>query len=82
MKINEDFTKRHDDYKDHKYLMELLYGCFKMDPSKRLSAREILQLPFFHEILQISEDDTQDEFMQQNQTQTQEEEEEDEVILS
>ena len=46
MKINEDFTKRHDDYKDHKYLMELLYGCFKMDPSKRLSAREILQLPF------------------------------------
>ena len=82
MKINEDFTKRHDDYKDHKYLMELLYGCFKMDPSKRLSAREILQLPFFHEILQISEDDTQDEFMQQNQTQTQEEEEDDEVILS
>ena len=43
---------------------------------------EILQLPFFHEILQISEDDTQDEFMQQNQTQTQEEEEDDEVILS
>ncbi|CAX43760.1 cell division control protein, putative [Candida dubliniensis CD36] len=77
MKINEEFTKRHDDYKDHKYLMELLYGCFKMDPSKRLSAREILQLPFFHEILQISEDDTQDELIH-HQFQNNE----DEVILS
>lgn len=44
-------------YKDHKDLYELLLGCFHMDPSKRLSAKEILSLPYFDELLETSDDD-------------------------
>lgn len=53
----EGFKKNIEDYKDHKYLIELLYGCFRMDPTKRLSAREILQLPFFQELATSQDDD-------------------------
>ncbi|KAK6458055.1 kinase-like domain-containing protein [Scheffersomyces xylosifermentans] len=53
----EKFKKDIEDYKDHKYLIELFYSCFKMDPSKRLSAKEILQLPFFQELATSQDDD-------------------------
>lgn len=55
-KINDEFRKKHDNYKDHKYLIDLLHHCFRMNPQKRLSAGELLELPFFHEILQIDEE--------------------------
>ncbi|KAL6452117.1 CDC7 Cell division control protein 7 [Candida maltosa Xu316] len=58
VKWDEDYYRRHDIYKDHKNLLELLHGCFKMDPSKRLSAKQVLGLPFFNELLQIDEDET------------------------
>ncbi|RLV90368.1 Cell division control protein 7 [Spathaspora sp. JA1] len=53
----ERVRRSNEDYKDHKYLMELLYGCFKMDPTKRLDSKQILKLPFFQELSQIKEDD-------------------------
>ncbi|CAH6720709.1 cell division control protein 7 [[Candida] jaroonii] len=46
-----------DNYNDHKNLFDLLYGCFSMDPSKRLSAKEILKMPFFDELNQDFDDD-------------------------
>lgn len=51
------FKQKHENYKDHKYFMELLYSCFRMDPSKRLDAKQILKLPFFHELSQSQDDD-------------------------
>ncbi|KAI5952985.1 CDC7 [Candida theae] len=53
----DEFRKEMEDYKDHKYLMELLYSCFKLDPTKRLTAKEILELPFFHELSPLDKDD-------------------------
>lgn len=53
----DEFKKEMEDYKDHKYLMELLYSCFKLDPTKRLTAKEILQLPFFHELSPLDKDE-------------------------
>ncbi|KAK6465070.1 kinase-like domain-containing protein [Scheffersomyces coipomensis] len=52
----DSFKKNIEDYRDHKQMMELLSGCFKMDPTKRLSAKSALKLPFFQE-LTISQDD-------------------------
>lgn len=49
--------KLYEIYKDHKDLYELLLGCFHMDPSKRLSAKEILRLPYFDELLEANDDD-------------------------
>lgn len=43
-------------YYDHIHMMQLLSGCFKMDPSKRLSAKDVLKLPFFDD-LRSNEDD-------------------------
>ncbi|KAG5417661.1 CDC7 [Candida metapsilosis] len=53
----DGFRKEMEDYKDHKYLMELLYSCFRLDPSKRLTAKEVLQLPFFHELSPLDKDE-------------------------
>lgn len=39
-----------DDYTDLKHMFQLLYGCFSMDPSKRMSAGQLLNLPFFNEL--------------------------------
>lgn len=53
----ESFMKRMENYNDHKHLLQLLYGCFHMDPSKRLSSKGILKLPFFNELINSSQDD-------------------------
>lgn len=37
-------------YDDLKKLLQLLNGCLNIDPRKRLSAEEILKLPFFSEL--------------------------------
>ncbi|EGW33297.1 uncharacterized protein SPAPADRAFT_71159 [Spathaspora passalidarum NRRL Y-27907] len=52
----ERVRRSNEDYKDHKHLMELLYGCFKMDPTKRLDSKQILKLPFFAELSQTEDD--------------------------
>lgn len=39
-----------DGYNDLKHLLQILYGCFSMDPSKRLSASQLLKSPFFNEL--------------------------------
>ncbi|QRG39380.1 hypothetical protein FDK38_003822 [Candidozyma auris] len=52
----EDYRKKLEGYTDLKHLLQLLYGCFSMDPSKRLSASQLLKLPFFSE-LKAHEDD-------------------------
>lgn len=46
----ESFEEKLESYRDHKHLMELLYSCFIMDPSKRLCAKQMLKLPFFDEL--------------------------------
>ncbi|CCE83902.1 Piso0_004499 [Millerozyma farinosa CBS 7064] len=51
------FDELMDNYLDHKHLFQLLYGCFHMDPKKRLSANEILKLPFFSELVHNSDDE-------------------------
>lgn len=38
------------EYHDVKHLLNLLYGCFSMDANKRLSASQLLKLPFFSEL--------------------------------
>lgn len=48
-----DYNKFKEDlegYNDLKHLLQLLYGCFSMDPSKRLSASLLLKSPFFSEL--------------------------------
>lgn len=49
--------KRMENYNDHKHLLQLLYGCFHMDPSKRLSSKGILKLPFFNELINSQDDE-------------------------
>ncbi|CAI5756408.1 unnamed protein product [Candida verbasci] len=44
-------------YKDHINLINLLKSCFKMDPSKRLNAKQILKLPFFSELIELDEEE-------------------------
>lgn len=39
-----------DGYNDLKHFLQILYGCFSMDPSKRLSASQLLKSPFFSEL--------------------------------
>lgn len=39
-----------DGYNDLKHFLQILYGCFSMDPSKRLSASQLLRSPFFSEL--------------------------------
>ncbi|WLF76894.1 Cell division control protein 7 [Lodderomyces elongisporus] len=58
------FKQRTESFKDHKQLMEMLYSCFKMDPTKRSTAKEILKLPFFHELSHIISDDEDDVILQ------------------
>lgn len=54
---DESFARRMENYNDHKHLFQLLYGCFHMDPSRRLSSKEILQLPFFTELINKEDDE-------------------------
>ncbi|KAG7665949.1 CDC7 [[Candida] subhashii] len=51
------FKEMVENYKDHRNFMELLYACFRMDPLKRLDAKQILKLPFFHELSQGYDED-------------------------
>lgn len=53
----ESLMKRMENYNDHKHLLQLLYGCFHMDPSKRLSSKGILKLPFFNELINSQDDE-------------------------
>lgn len=52
----EEYKKKLEGYNDLKQLLQLLYGCFNMDPQKRLSASQLLKLPFFSE-LKVHNDD-------------------------
>lgn len=52
-----EYKKKLEGYTDLKHLLQLLYGCFSMDPSKRLSAESLLALPFFNELKAHKEDD-------------------------
>lgn len=54
---HEDFERDLENYQDHKYLLQLLHGCFSMDPSKRLSAKDALKQPFFHELAKVDDDE-------------------------
>lgn len=51
------YSQAKEDYDDHRNLFELLMGCVEMDPQKRLSAKEILRLPFFDDLHQDFDDD-------------------------
>ena len=53
----EEFEKDLENYQDHKHLLQLLHGCFHMDPSKRFSAKEALKQPFFHELSKDDDDE-------------------------
>lgn len=44
-------------YTDLKQLLHLLYGCFHMDPRKRLLAKQLLRLPFFAELIPQQDDE-------------------------
>lgn len=52
----DEFKKNLEEYNDVKNLFKLLHGCFSMDPSKRLSAAQLLKMPFFGE-LELHKDD-------------------------
>lgn len=52
----EEYKQKLEGYTDLKHLLLLLYGCFSMDPQKRLSASQLLKLPFFSE-LKVHKDD-------------------------
>ncbi|EGV63879.1 Cell division control protein 7 [Yamadazyma tenuis] len=54
--VNEE-RELYEKYQDHKNLYHLLLGCFHMDPSKRFSAKEVLELPFFYELSANDNDD-------------------------
>lgn len=53
----DEFKQRLENYNDLKQLLHLFYGCFHMDPQKRLSAKQILKLPFFGELIRHQDDD-------------------------
>lgn len=53
----EEHEKNLENYQDHKHFIQLLYGCFHMDPSKRLTAKEALKQPFFKELAKVDEDE-------------------------
>lgn len=53
----DEFKKNLECYNDLKQLLHLLYGCFHMDPNKRLSAKQILKLPFFGELIRQQDDE-------------------------
>ena len=55
--VYETFKQDMEDFKDHEALIELLDGCFLIDPTKRLSAKEVLKLPFFNELMHKQDDD-------------------------
>lgn len=46
----DDFKAELERYNDLKHLLQLLYGCFSMDATKRLSANQLLKLPYFSEL--------------------------------
>ncbi|ODV78070.1 kinase-like protein [Suhomyces tanzawaensis NRRL Y-17324] len=46
----EAFKQELENYNDHKFIMEVLLAALQINPSKRLSAKEILTLPFFQEV--------------------------------
>lgn len=52
-----EFKRKLEGYTDLKHLLQLLYGCFSMDPNKRLSAESLLALPFFNELKAHKEED-------------------------
>lgn len=52
----EEYKRKLEGYTDLKHLLQLLYGCFSMDPQKRLNASQLLKLPFFSE-LKVHKDD-------------------------
>ncbi|KAI3404358.2 CDC7 [Candida oxycetoniae] len=56
-----NYATKIENYKDHKYLMELLGCCFKMDPGKRLTAKQILKLPFFYELSHLDHEEYEDD---------------------
>lgn len=43
----EEYKAELEGYHDIKHMLQLLHGCFSMDPTKRLSASQLLKLPFF-----------------------------------
>lgn len=51
------FKQELEGYNDLKQLIHLLYACFHMDPKKRLSAKQILKLPFFEELVKKEDDE-------------------------
>lgn len=53
----DEFKQNLEDYNDLKQLLHLFYGCFHMDPHKRLSAKQILKLPFFGELIRHQDDE-------------------------
>ncbi|CAK9435809.1 uncharacterized protein LODBEIA_P04840 [Lodderomyces beijingensis] len=57
-----EFKTELESFKDHKALMDLLGGCFKMDPTRRFTAKEVLQSSFFHELSHFNQaDDDEDD---------------------
>lgn len=46
-----------ENYQDHADFMEMLGACFSMDPTKRASAKEVLQMPFFEELFREEDDE-------------------------
>lgn len=51
------FERAMSNYEDHKHFFQLLYSCFHMDPKKRLTARDVLNLPFFLQITNSRDDE-------------------------
>ncbi|KAG7194903.1 uncharacterized protein KQ657_004011 [Scheffersomyces spartinae] len=54
---NDELNRKIDNYKDHKYLVELLNACLHMDHRKRLTAKQALKFPFFSELANLDDDE-------------------------
>lgn len=52
-----DYKRDMEGYNDLKHVLQLLYGCFSMDPLKRLSAKQLLKLPYFSELESHKDDE-------------------------
>lgn len=46
-----------ENYRDHVDFIQMLNGTFRMDPVKRLSAKEVLKMPFFDDLSMKVEDE-------------------------
>lgn len=56
----ESYTEHNrsiEEYSDLKHLLQLLYGCLSLDANKRLSASQLLKMPFFLELSADEDDD-------------------------